>query len=221
MITGRDAVYNRMSSYTYTGTSLVDEVIVRAKDTSLSRPQVLSFINDTQNSILNRRVFPQQEKDYSGALAIEAYEFVMPTEIQLSTYVELDDENGNTFKPVYETSRDFFAHGIDVNTNVPGTYTIFGRSLVFSCKADRNFQVRVKYVAAPTQLSEEAQTPTIPVEYKESLVIGGLAGIEEMRGNFDIATLYRRRIEDTTDDFTRRYARKTSTPNRTRPQFRR
>ena len=114
-----------MASYLYTCKTLVDEVMDRAKDNSLSRSLVLSFISDTHSGIFNRRIFPQQEKDFSGALSQGAYEFVMPKDMSLPNYVELDDEDGNTYKPVYDKSRDFFEYGIADKEEMPQFYTIF------------------------------------------------------------------------------------------------
>lgn len=193
---------------TYQLSTLVSEIRQRAKDNSFSDSLIISYIQETQDEVLGRYRLPYLEEVLDDAVAASSSEYELDTdEIQVILSLRLVNTSSNqVLKPTYIAYNEFFDTDVQTTTATrPELFTLFAKKLYFRYPLDFNYQFSLKYLRRPIQLVEGTNVPDIPVEFKEILVRGGLAGVEEFRENYDIAALHRRKVEDLSEDMVARY----------------
>lgn len=195
-------------SSTYTAKTLIDSVIRRAKDSSLSRTLVLEFLDDAQNEATNQYLFDFCRSRYEDTISDGLNEIPLPDDCQIVDNVIIYQDETNKFSPQYVKYHEFFDAGMPDTTtdSLPSMYTIYNKTIIFNCNPDKTYNVEINYTAYPRQLDGENVIPTIPREFKNILVMSALADIEENRENFDIAAIYERKVADLTRDMRKRYA---------------
>jgi len=195
-------------SSTYTAKTLIDSVIRRAKDSSLSRTLVLEFLDDAQNEATNQYLFDFCRSTYEDTISVDSSDIPLPDDCQIVDSVTIYIDENNKFVVPYIKYHDFFDAGYPVSnvSSIPSCYTIYNKTVIFNCNPDKTYNVEINYTAYPRQLDGETVIPTIPREFKNILVMSALADIEENRENFDIAAIYERKVADLTRDMRKRYA---------------
>lgn len=194
----------------YTLGDLITDIQRRAKDTSFSTALITSYINDTQNEVVGEKRWPFLEQLDVTILPVGAYSYDYESDAQTTYDVTLVDPDGsqNYTQPTFLPHTHFFDQfpvPEAANQSMPNFWTDFGRTMMFDCPADKAYKLRVRYLAAPTELVNDSDTPLIPQEYKEILIRGALAAIEEYRDNYDLGAVHRRKVEDLTADMAKRY----------------
>jgi hypothetical protein len=207
----------------YTGATLITEIKTRAKDTSLSDSFVLGYIQETQDTVLGSHRYPQLDTTYEDNVMVGDRTYVLPDDLQVISSIKFNHLT-EIFMPEYVLPEDFermFLNQASYSTGAPTHYTLFEDEVVFNTILDKSYSLVLKYTRTPTLITTTS-TPDIPEEYKWILINGALAGIEEYRQNFDIAGIYRRKVEDMAESFRLRYlTRQTSTPHKVRSTRRR
>jgi hypothetical protein len=201
---------------TYTGASLITEIKALAKDTSLPDSLILGWLQETQDRVLGSSRLPQLECSTDEWVTTGGLSYDYPSDLQ--TILGLSLTNGTeTLRPAYMAYQDFDAQypsPDDLAAGFPQHYTDYGRTLYWNAPLDKNYNLKLKYLRRPTTVTKTA-TPDIPVEYKQILIKGALAGIEEYRENYDIAAVHLRKVEDLAEDFLTRYSpRQLVTPHK-------
>lgn len=207
----------------YTGSTLITEIKTRAKDTSLTDSFVLSYIQETQDTVLGAHRYPQLEATLEESVSVGDSSFELPDDLQVMSSIKFN-YNTETYTPQFVSPEDFERNFMNVesySTGAPSHYTLFENEIVFNTILDKTYSLVIKYTRTPKLLTT-ANTPDIPQEFKWILINGALAGIEEYRQNFDIAAIYRRKVEDLAESFRLRYlTRQTMTPHKVRSSRRR
>ena len=175
-----------MSSYTLA--NLIQKVKNRLQDNEYSDDLIKEFLNDTQLEVLGEDKYQFLER--VAEIPTEVGEAPLPYDYQ-STLRIVAKTGGNYWNEVEYLSPAAFFSG----EKKPNTYTIYGGRLYLGgveCEDDdcTMAEIRHFYLARPVEMTESSDTPTIPPEYSEILVLGALARAERARDNFDYAGIY-------------------------------
>lgn len=207
----------------YNTQTLIDSVIEQSKDDSFSRSLVLEYIQRTQDEVLGRQRFKFNEDTVEVGLSEGSTTYEYDCDHQEIIQLILVDESTvrpTIYQPNYISSNEFFdiyPSPEDNNENPPFNYTDYDGEIVFPAPLDRDYVVKMRYIESPRTLTDSTSSkPQIPVEFKNILIKGGLAGVEQYRENFDIAALYERRVEDLASDMLGRYGARKMGPGKAR-----
>lgn len=201
----------------YDLSSLITSIRRRAKDTSFDSDLITEYIQATQNEILGRSRFPFMEEAATDSVSEGDTDYQLDDEVETILSLHLIDADDNVSKPYYVGYPEFYER-YDPETSSqasPMVYTIYGNTIIFSAPLDKAYTLNVKYLTTPNVLADDADVPAIPERFKEVLIRGALAGIEEYRGNFDLASIHLRKVEELTEDMLSRLSlRQLATPHR-------
>jgi hypothetical protein len=207
----------------YNTASVIDSIITQSKDSEFSRDLVLEYVQRTQDSVLGRQRFKFLEGTEEAILSEGDTTYDYDCDHQQIVRLILVDETTarpTVYQPNYVASADFFDSWPDpesANQSPAMSYTDYNGSFYFPAPLDKEYTIKIQYIARPKRLTDSTtSTPQIPLEYKDILVKGGLAGIEQFRENYDIAALHERRIEDLSDDMQGRYGTRKMGPGKSR-----
>ena len=202
----------------YQLSTLVDEIIDKSKDSTFSRTRVATYIQHTQDLVLGRYRFKFNEKQSSTALNIGDATSTPSTPYQSILGLVLSHiDLAQPAQPEYMTPDSFFETFPSPQTQpqgLPRYYTDFGGIIYWSCPLDKEYSLGLRYQAVPKRLSADTDVPDIPEEFSDLLINGGLAGVEEYRGNFDIAAVHEREVEDLSRDLLARYGLRKMQPGK-------
>ena len=148
------------------------------------------------------------EETEDDTLSTGAYELELDDEIDTIITLHLKDSTNTVWQPKYVQYVEFLENFTpEVASNGrPGWYTIFGRNVIFNTPADQSYSVNLRYVRQPITFETESEEPDIPEAHKDILILGALAQVERYRGNFDVASLYDRQVEDLCETLLNRQA---------------
>lgn len=205
----------------YNVASLIDEVIDQSKDSSFSRPRVLTFLQRTQDQVLGRQRYLFSESTLTETLGSGSLVFQYDCDHQEIIQVVLSHADlGYPAQPEYLTNQEFFARFPLPENNpagLPRYYTDFGGELYWDVPLDKQYSIAMRYIEASGELEDNTDCrPTIPREFSDIYVNGGLAGVEQYRENFDIAAVYKREVEDLAEDLLGRYGLRKRQPGKAR-----
>lgn len=184
---------------TYQLSNLISEVQRKAKDSTFSSALITDYLNDVQDEVLGSKVLSFQETSFDTTLPSGSHTVDFLNDMQSALGLVLVDANSNASQPAYVPFRQFFESNPSPATataGLPSCYTVFESQLVFDRPADQTYDMTLRYLKQPTRLENSTDVPSIPEAFKEVLVRGALANVEEYRENFDIAAVHRRRCED-------------------------
>lgn len=194
----------------YTLGDLVTEVQTKAKDTTFSASLIKTYFQDTIDEVLGRHRFPFSEQTLTATIADPATSYTFTGTVQSITnftYTTAADTS-QAYRPTYVPYRTFFEtypNRATATAGLPNYYTLYSNQLLFPAPLSEDIIVSIPYILASPTLSADADVPVIPVEYKQILVRGALANIEEYRENYDQAAIHKRKVEDLTEDMLQRY----------------
>jgi hypothetical protein len=203
----------------YNVTSLIQEVKTLAKDTSLTDGLITGWLQETQDRVLGRTRFP--------FLEVVGVQTLVPGDLTFGYWADLQTIlsltltfNSVAYRPdylAYQTFDECFPTPSNSGRSLPSHFTDYGRQLYWSTPLDKAYGITMRYLREPVRLSSGAIVPDIPEEYKQILIKGALAGVEEYRENFDIAALHNRKVEDLAEDLIGRYGlRQLTAPHKVR-----
>lgn len=195
----------------YDRSSLVTSIRNRAKDPSFSEDLIVEYIQSIQDEVLGRHLLSVAELSTSETISSGATETDLPTTFQALVDISLVPAStpNQAIKPTYVPYRKFFdswPNRLVSPAIVPLYFSIFGGQLLWPSALNENYTLKLRFIQKSTELSSGGSVPLIPSEYKEILIRGGLAGVEEYRENDDKAAVLMRRVESLTEDLVRRYS---------------
>lgn len=207
----------------YQLSDLRTNIKLRAKDSSFPDSLITDYLNATQSEVLGHRRFRFMEVTDTETLGNGQNEIDLADDVSIIDYFALEVDD-NDYPLTYLPFREFF-DGINsqITTGQPSTFTVHANTAYFNSTADQAYTINYKYLKKPTILELDTDVPDIPEDFKELLIRGGLAGIEEYRENFDIAGIHRRKVEELAEDMNLRYGLRQliRAPKQTRRSFRR
>lgn len=199
--------------------SLITTIRKRAKDTTFDADLITDFIQSTQNTVLTRSRFPFMEVSDDDSVAAGSTDYELDNEVDVVLSLILVDADDNPTRPEYLGYAEFYDR-FDPETSSsasPCYYTIYGNTLIWQAPLDRAYTVNVKYLKAAATLALDTDVPAIPERFKEILIRGALAGIEDYRDNYDISAVHERKVEELAEDMLGRLSlRQLATPHKAR-----
>ena len=207
----------------YNTSTLIDSVVEQSKDDSFSRSLILEYIQRTQDEVLGRARFKFNEDVFEVGLSAGSTSFEYDCDHQEIIQLILIDETTTIptiYQPNYLAPNEFYDIYPDPESNVtnpPFNYTDFNGNIVFPAPLNKAYNVKMRYVERPKLLTDATTSkPQIPIEFKNILIKGGLAGVEQFRENYDVAALHERKVEDLADDMLGRYSPRKMGPGKAR-----
>lgn len=194
----------------YDRSSLVTSMRTRAKDPSFSEDLIVEYIQSIQDEVLGRNLLSVAELATSETISSGATETDLPDTFQALVDIAVIPAStpNQAIKPCYVPYRKFFdrwPNRLVSPAIVPLEFSIFGGQLLWPSALNENYTLKLRFLQKSTTLDSGSSEPLIPSEYKEILIRGGLAGVEEYRENYDIAAVHKRKVEDLVEDMLGRY----------------
>lgn len=190
----------------YQLSELVEDVRKRAKDTTFDSDLITDFIQATQNEVLQRSRFPFMQLSDTDSVNEGDTDYQLFEDVDVILSLKLVGLADAVWEPQYMPYPQFF-ESFDPETATAGTptfYSVFGNTVLWNIPLDRAFTLHIKYLKTPSVLSLDTDVPDVPERFKELLIRGALARVEEFRDNYDIAALHQRKVEDLTEDMLNR-----------------
>ncbi|THG30676.1 hypothetical protein [Naasia lichenicola] len=205
----------------YSTANVIDSIIDDAKDPTFSRDRVLRYIQDKSDEVLGHHRFKFTEDIFDEEMSADTVTLDYESDHQDIIDITLTDATTNsTSHPLYLAPDLFFEQYPMPDTSRPGrptSYTDYAGEIYWNCPTDREYIARVRHGIAPKRLEDSTEDkPQLPVEFKNILIKGGLAGVERYRQNFDIAAVYDRQCEDLSEDLLGRYGLRKRAPGKVR-----
>lgn len=181
---------------------LTATVRTRIKDTTFDAALIADFLNETQREVLQRHRYPFMEVADTESLTAGTTDTQLYNDVDVVISLSLVDANDNVVRPTYMPYREFYEeHDPDTATaTTPYAYTVFDNTLTWQAPLDQAYTLQIKYLKAPTTLELDADEPDVPERFKEILLRGTQARVEEYRDNYDIAAIHQRKVEELTED---------------------
>lgn len=202
----------------YTLLDLRARVRAKIKDTSYPSATLDGFINDAIVEITDLYTFREMEKVVDGALTIGDYTFEQQDDHQTTRkLVCIDPDDPTRYFDItqnYMPSEAFFSVfpvPDAQDSTQPSYWTEYGNQFYFNAPVDKEYTVRQFYQKMPTELVAESDSPELPQNFREIIVLGAAYRCEEERGNFDIAGILQNRFNDRLSDLMMRFANNTLT----------
>lgn len=193
----------------YTLSDLISEVQRRASDSSFSSTEITDYLNDTNREVVARHTWPfmEQSADTTLVVGTVSYSQQADYDVSLDAYLIDPDDTTQVYSLKYIPQDEFFSRHPNPSTsenNIPTEWTIFAGSITFNVPPSKAYTLRQRYYKVPTTLSSSGDEPNIPERYKEVLIRGTLARVEERRDNFDFASIHRNEFENLLEDMASR-----------------
>lgn len=173
----------------YNLASLRKQVVVDRLDDEEFEPDVVdNFINHAQRDIFNQYELPFQEKIFEGQIPAGATMFKLPDDVAQVQSFTMSEVSGFINRRI--PFRDFFQRYPDaVNSpaSKPGIWTQYAGNILLSAPTDKEYTMTLYYIKKPKELLEDTDTPDIPSEFSELLVLGAFMRIQRRNEDFDLA----------------------------------
>lgn len=201
---------------------LLSDVITRVQhkldDASFDTAKLIDFANDTEREIFNRYRINNKEvqldtitttagsRDLTGlpttALQYITLRIILPVNYsKVIPYVEYED--ADVFYPNYNL----------LGQGPPIAWFNFAGVPALLNRADKTYTLSAKYTAQPTTLTVVGDTPNIPQEHSEILVLGMYARALEFNDEFDKAQVARQQMHQLAVDYVDTTRRTAGTPH--------
>ncbi|SIC60039.1 phage adaptor protein [Mycobacteroides abscessus] len=194
----------------YTLGDIVTEVKAKIKDTSFPDSLIKTYIQDTIDEVLGRNRFTFLEDTLTVNMSATDTEYAFAAPVQTITDITYTTDLTPTqpYRPEYVPYREFlerFPARMTDPAGLPMCFSLYGSTLLIPRALSEDITAKILYVKASPTLANDSDVPVIPVEFKQILVRGAQAGVEEYRENYDQAAIHRRKVEDLASDMLLRY----------------
>ena len=163
----------------YQLSTLVSRVQTKLDDSSFDTATIIQFINDAQNELFNNSKLRFTETSTTYTLAQGVAEitngsglptnFHMPIDLRISSPYNMAGKL--TYLP-HDVFFELYPDETDDPNGIPSEWTEYGGSIYVSPKPNSgSIIVTLRYVKKPTELSADADVPTLPSEWSELLVL--------------------------------------------------
>lgn len=202
----------------YTVTTVTTRVQEKLDNTSFSTAKLLNFANDAQREIFNRYRLGFNEREDStvtttaGSTALTGLPTDMSIPINLRIY---SPTNYTHLLPYveYEEVDLVYPNTALIGNAPPFAWTTFNGTPRLVNNADATYTLYMKYVKTPVELTAGSNTPEVPVDFSELLVLGMYARALEHDDEFDKAAVVRQQMDALATDLNDRYRRQWGVPH--------
>lgn len=161
-------------------------------DTSFDSTVVDNFINDTQRDIFNTYELPFMESYETVDLAVDERIFTLPADCQLPQAATITSPDGQQkdIMSGYMDFRSFVAQFPTPANNTSGPiqyWTSYAGKIFTSAPLDVDYVLELFYIKTPTTLSDDADTPEVPEEFSETLLLGAFKRVLQRNEDYDLA----------------------------------
>lgn len=186
----------------YQTSDLVSEIQRRAGDTGIASSEIVGYLNDEQNDIFNEYQLKFMKTSQTYTVTIDDADIThgsgVPTNydqaISLSVtttgheqtldYIDMDD-----LEQLYPDLDDTTLHP----TGYPQYWYWDGLTPKVFPAPSAAYALKFRYWKIPTLLSADADVPSLPSNFREVLIRGGLNRVFETKDLYDIAALHQQR----------------------------
>lgn len=182
-------------------------------DPSFSSSRILRYLNAAQRRIFNTHSFRFTEASVTSNFSINDTTLSQQSDYQSLIALRLTDpvntDQHHSFDiNNYLPHREFFERYPIPANNTAGTpsyWTEYGSLIYFNCPMDKAYTYTQRYYKVPTELTVDADVPSVPVAFRELLELFALYRSEKRRGNHDVAATYLQEFEDGLEAMQLRY----------------
>lgn len=202
----------------YNVSSLTVKVQQRVKDFNYSSDEILNYINDTQNDVFNeyRLTFMQTSQTYTATIGdpdithaaglpddfVEAIDLYLSfpgagaqqqMKLEYVTWQQLQESYPNPTAALYAN-------------NIPRLWYKFGSVIKTFPSPVAAYAYTLQYYKKPDELTGDTDTPEIPSEFSEILVVGPSYRILQIKDNYDQAAILENKYMELQEKMAARYA---------------
>jgi hypothetical protein len=176
----------------YNLASLRQIVKDRLVDQNFSNLLINQFINDEQREILNYYDLPFNRASFVHTLNIGESQLFLPPNHQKTKTLRVTGPEGyemdlTRYYLPYGKFREVFREPTVYGDSQPLWWTIYNDAIIFSWNTNMEMTLQQDYLKAAVTLDDDADTPEIPEEFQEVLVLGALVRCYETNDDNDIA----------------------------------
>lgn len=195
---------------------LRSRVRAKIKDSSYPAATIDGFINDAIVEIADLHPWVYFQKVVAGALTIGEHTYKQQPDHQTTTKLILVHPTQATsywditrYRKTWEQFFDIYPVPDALDNSQPVYWTEYGNQIYFNCPANLAYTLRQYYQKIPEELTADSDTPELPQNFREAIVLGAAYRCEEERGNYDIAAILQNRFNDRISDLMLRFANDT------------
>lgn len=187
----------------YNLASIRERVRERLDDDTYDGDVIDQFINDTQRQTLNTYSFPFMETTFSGTLASGASTFLLPDDAQtvISFRITAPDEHAGFLE--YMEFREFdkrFPDPTSADPGIPFVWTFVNNTFKVYPKTDQVYELDLRYLLKPTELTGDTNEPQLPESFSEILVLGAHQRCLERDDSYNEAQVVEQKVEQLVED---------------------
>lgn len=198
----------------YQLSTLVPKVQDRLQDSSFSSSLITQFLNDAQRELLNGKYLPFMEASQTYTVAVGVADLTngvgLPTNYQSALYVR-NTTSGNRGAIPYITYQDFletYPDAAGASNGVPAMWYLYAGTINLYPKPASAYTFALDYVKAPSELTADADVPSIPEAFQEVLILGAYKRGLEFNDDFDQAAVVQTKIDELVEQMVVRLAPK-------------
>lgn len=200
----------------YTLLDLTTEVQDDLQDSTFNASRIARYLNYGQSLVFNTHMFRFCEKSVTGSLTTNDFTYDQQTDHQATIGGIVYDPNNTSSRLIlddrsYQAHREFFDCVPDpslITAGMPSHWTEFGDQIYFDKPVAGNYTFKQRYYCFPTTI-DSGTAPTVPVAFRELLVMYADFRSEKYRGNHDIAGTYKQEFDDGLENMVLRFAEAT------------
>ena len=173
----------------YTLENLKNILRKRLQDEEFDGVLLTQFLNDSLNEILGEDKYPFMQR-IDRYTADSHGEISLPPAYAGTFYIYANKEHEPRQELKYIEPEIFF----EKTKQHTLVYTVFANTLFYRIYKDSDgegFTVTHLYLENPRPLVNDTDTPQIPPQFMEALILGAMARVEEVRDNFDFSQIFR------------------------------
>ncbi len=182
---------------------------------------IISYINtalnDVQDWLCNKYKFRFQEQSANVSLTATNHTVAKPAACQQilslrrTAPVTPNNYRRNMTRDYlpYQVFRDYYPT-VDSSVDTSGAaikWTEYGSNLIFDRVADQTYTYAVDYLAAPTRMTTDGSTPTIPQEFEEIYVLGAIQRLMKREDDYQPKAEEERDYKELVQSLVLRYGR--------------
>lgn len=197
---------------------LRSRVRTKIHDSAYSGDTIDGYINDAIAEIADLYPWVYFQKLVSGSLTVGDYTYEQQSDHQSTTkMVLIHPTDSNNFLDItkyrlpWQQFFDAFPAPDNLTNARPLYWTEYGDQVYFHCPVDLAYTLRQFYQKIPTTLVNDTDVPELPIDFRESIVLGASYRVEEERENYDIAMVQQNRFSTRTGVLMSRFANDTMT----------
>lgn len=198
----------------YQLSTLVTRVQARIRDTGYSSTEIAQYINDTQNDIYNEYRLPFMEASTTYTLTIGNSDITTGVGLP-ATYVQAIDVSIGaapggkvlTYVDYRELDRSTWNEDPTATVNnIPQYWYFFANTIRVYPTPNAASLVTLQYYKKPTELSADADVPSIPSDFGEILVMGAAYRVLQVKDNYDQAAILQNKYDEILDKLVLKYS---------------